>query len=168
MHLTDLRIRQFVIDEVRLSSEEIEHSDNCSSCIHRVRDEILSQMHAANGAPTDRTESKPVQFARMQTVRQVDRKWEETAFPGVEICRLFVDGEGGGALIVKMQPGAIYPMHEHGGREQFYLISGDMRIGVKSFNAGDYHRAESGTVHEVVSTIGGCSCLVVGYIGITS
>lgn len=167
MHLTELRIRQFVIDQIRLSSEEIQHSDNCSSCILRVRDAIMSQIHAPQVARPARTESKLVQFARMQTVRQEDQEWEETEFPGVEICRLFVDGEGGGALIVKMQPGAIYPTHEHGGREQFYIISGDMRIGVKGFKAGDYHRAESGTVHEVVSTIGGCSCLVIGYIGIT-
>jgi len=67
-----------------------------------------------------------------------------------------------------MQAGAVYPTHSHGGREQFYIVSGDIRIGPDLFKAGDYHRAEAGTVHETVSTTGGCSCLVVGYIGITS
>jgi anti-sigma factor ChrR (cupin superfamily) len=158
---------QLALEQTKLSPEEIAHSNDCTLCIGRVRDAIISQFLSRQPTPGD-DEPKVLQFSPMQTVRKEDQQWEETPFPGVQVCRLFVDGEGNGSLFINMQPGAVYPAHEHGGREQFYVVSGDMRIGPALFKAGDYHRAEAGTVHETVSTIGGCSCLVVGYIGIAS
>jgi CRP/FNR family transcriptional regulator, cyclic AMP receptor protein len=105
-------------------------------------------------------------LALFETVRKDDRQWTETQCPGIRICNLFDDVSAKhGAILVRMEAGAIYPDHQHKGREQFYVIEGDVRVGTDVLYAGDYHRAEASTYHRQVSTEGGCVCIILGYVG---
>jgi CRP-like cAMP-binding protein len=105
-------------------------------------------------------------LAPLETIRANERRWLETPYPGIWICNLFGDTtEKHGAIFVKMAAGALYPDHQHMGREQFYVIEGDVRVGTDILLAGDYHRAEASTYHKRVTTRHGCTCIILGYVG---
>lgn len=105
-------------------------------------------------------------LAPLETIRANERRWLETPYPGIWICNLFGDTtEKHGAILVKMAAGALYPDHQHMGREQFYVIEGDVRVGTDILIAGDYHRAEASTYHKRVTTRHGCTCIILGYVG---
>ena len=58
-----------------------------------------------------------------------------------------------------MEAGAALPHHEHGGTEECYVVTGDLRDGDLLLKAGDYIRFERATRHKVVSPTG-CLLLV--------
>ncbi len=64
-------------------------------------------------------------------------------------------------MMVRMEPGASYPAHRHGGAEECFVISGDLRTGAVHLRAGDWQRADAGSRHPVQSTDGGCVLLLV-------
>ena len=89
-------------------------------------------------------------------------EFEPTAVEGVEVRRLQLDEEQGTATsLYRMQPGSSYPPHVHGGREECYVLSGDLQSGEQRMRAGDYQVAEKGSVHGVQSTEGGCLLFIV-------
>lgn len=88
--------------------------------------------------------------------------WEPAGQEGVEVRRLFVDqSRERVTMLVKMTPGTAYPRHRHGGAEECYVVSGDLRVGDRRMVAGDYQHAAHGSIHGVQSTEGGCLLLVV-------
>ena len=51
--------------------------------------------------------------------------WEETKFPGIRMKMLFSDPEKGmSTMLLKMEPGATVPLHEHTAIEQTYVLEG--------------------------------------------
>jgi CRP-like cAMP-binding protein/quercetin dioxygenase-like cupin family protein len=132
-----------------------------------VRAEMMADMVLAGKTPAPTSRARKVaSLAPLETVRKNERRWVETSSPGIWICNLFDDTtEKHGAIFVKMTAGAIYPDHQHMGREQFYVIEGDVRVGNEVLNAGDYHRAEKSTFHKQVTTKHGCTCIILGYVG---
>lgn len=88
--------------------------------------------------------------------------WEKTGVEGVEVKQLYVDHKRNYVtMLVRMQPGSAYPSHRHGGFEECYVISGDLVVGDIIMAAGDYQRAEGGSIHVVQSTHGGCLLYIV-------
>lgn len=87
--------------------------------------------------------------------------WAATRLAAVETKPLFRDpGRGYATQLVRLLPGAAYPPHRHAEAEEIYVLEGDLNVsGVEMF-AGDYCRAEPGTVHEGVRTRDGCVFLV--------
>jgi quercetin dioxygenase-like cupin family protein len=64
-------------------------------------------------------------------------------------------------MLVRMEPGSSYPGHVHGGPEECYVISGDLRVGDSlHMRAGDYQRVAAGMTHPVQSTDEGCLLLI--------
>jgi len=91
-----------------------------------------------------------------------DTAFEPTGVEGIVARRLFVDVENDRVtMIVRMQPGTAYPGHVHGAAEECYVIAGELTIGPRTLRAGDYQRAEAGSVHEVQSTATGCVLFLV-------
>jgi quercetin dioxygenase-like cupin family protein len=87
--------------------------------------------------------------------------FEPTAIPGITTRRLAVDRPARRvSMLVRMEPGTRYPSHRHGGAEECYVIAGDLRVGDVNMRAGDFQRAEAGSVHPVQSTDGGCLLLI--------
>jgi anti-sigma factor ChrR (cupin superfamily) len=90
-----------------------------------------------------------------------EASWERTAVEGVAIRTLFVDPENNQfTALVRMEPGASYPRHVHGGPEQCFVLEGDLRVGDEVLHAGDYQRAPTGSCHGVQSTEQGCLLLI--------
>jgi quercetin dioxygenase-like cupin family protein len=88
--------------------------------------------------------------------------WEPTGVEGIEARRLSVDRENDRAtFLARMAPGTSYPAHRHAGPEECYVLSGDLRVGDLHMHAGDYQRADPGSIHGVQSTDAGCLLLLV-------
>lgn len=103
--------------------------------------------------------------AEFLSIRGGEGDWVEMG-EGVLIKRLFVDSASGLATsLVKMRPGTSLPRHRHRGVEQFFVIEGDCRVHGEELGPGDYHRAETGSVHESTYTVNGTMLLLIASEG---
>ncbi|HJR75819.1 MAG TPA: cupin domain-containing protein [Nitrospiraceae bacterium] len=93
-------------------------------------------------------------------VRALGGTWLPTPGPGVTVKPLFVDPvRRTETYLIRAQPGSRMPKHRHVTADQTLFLEGDGRIGTMLLEAGDFYRAEAGTVHEVSWTDGGCLCI---------
>jgi anti-sigma factor ChrR (cupin superfamily) len=91
-----------------------------------------------------------------------DGGWEPTATPGVEARQLFLDTAARRVtMMVRMAAGSSYPAHRHGGAEECFVVSGDLRTGDVHMHAGDWQRADKGSRHPDQTTDGGCVLLLI-------
>lgn len=94
-------------------------------------------------------------------VRSGSGKWRPTPWQGITFMKLFHDKETGAATsLLRVEPGAKYPAHRHGGVEQSWVVEGSCRIGSITIRAGDYACAYGGTEHGVLVSEEGCVLLV--------
>src|SRR4030095_8495110 len=63
--------------------------------------------------------------------------------------------------LVRMSPGTALPVHQHIGVEHVYVIEGDCTVAGQRLTSGDYQRAETGSIHETTSTVGGTLLLLI-------
>ena len=85
----------------------------------------------------------------------------KTVADGIEIKRLWHSRQSGrSAYMLRMQPGAVMPMHDHHGDEESLVLEGDMQINGVAFGPGDFQVAFAGTKHPLITTRGGCLCFV--------
>jgi anti-sigma factor ChrR (cupin superfamily) len=97
-----------------------------------------------------------------RTVRADEGRWHVLPFPGVAVKTLSVDENRGTAtILMRFQPGARLPAHDHHGDEESYVVSGSCRIGSIHLRQGDFHRAGAGSHHGDVVSDEGCVLLLV-------
>lgn len=95
------------------------------------------------------------------SIHASEGQWHEVQ-AGVMLKQLYVDRRNGIATsLVKMLPGTSLPPHSHAGPEQFYVLEGDCHVGGQRLGPGDYHRAETGSIHESTYTVDGTLFLLV-------
>ncbi|MEK6300355.1 MAG: cupin domain-containing protein [Acidobacteriota bacterium] len=98
---------------------------------------------------------------RFLSIHGDEGKWLDVG-EGVRIKRLHMDNASGLATsLVRMPAGASLPRHRHRGVEQFFILEGDCYVHGEKLGPGDYHRAETGSVHESTYTINGTMFLLV-------
>ncbi|HZU25718.1 MAG TPA: cupin domain-containing protein [Bryobacteraceae bacterium] len=92
----------------------------------------------------------------MTLVRKGESPWRK-ALPGVEMRRLLGDK----TLLVRMQPGTVYPEHEHPLDEQCYVLEGSITDsdGITAY-AGDFVCMAAGSTHRPIHTKDGCLLLI--------
>ena len=73
--------------------------------------------------------------------------WEETRFDGIQVKTLLTDSSGLLTTLVKMQPGAILPDHEHVEFEQSWVIEGRLVDDEGEATAGNYVWRPGGSRH---------------------
>jgi mannose-6-phosphate isomerase-like protein (cupin superfamily) len=93
----------------------------------------------------------------MQIVRGTEAPWIQMPFPGVAMRRLIGDK----TLMVRMQPGAVFPRHDHPAAEQCYVLEGSLTDsdGVTVY-AGDFVVVSKGITHEQLHSETGCTLFV--------
>jgi anti-sigma factor ChrR (cupin superfamily) len=99
--------------------------------------------------------------AGLYVSRAGDGGWEAGRHPGTSRRVLYVDRERQRVtLLLRMEPNATYPAHDHPDVEECYVLEGELRLGGMVFGPGDYQRHEAGTGHEVQTTESGCVVLL--------
>ena len=89
--------------------------------------------------------------------------WQPTGIRGIQCRTLFNDAvRKYSTYLVRMDPGTVYPSHRHSDLEEVYVLEGDLLVEGYVMRAGDYCRAEAGTVHAEVRTESGCVLFALG------
>ncbi|MBT8101172.1 MAG: cupin domain-containing protein [Gammaproteobacteria bacterium] len=89
------------------------------------------------------------------TIRSGEGDWIEI-LPNVRKKRLKIDREAGmESYLLRLEPSATLPAHEHEADELCYVIEGDLSFGDIYLEAGDYHYARKGSRHGGVNTVNG-------------
>jgi quercetin dioxygenase-like cupin family protein len=87
-------------------------------------------------------------------------EWRPSRFPGVSLKVLRRDEESGeSASLVRLEPGASVPAHDHPAGEEVFVLEGDVRIGRHQMKAGDYLYTPPDAKHAAASDRG-CVFLV--------
>ena len=93
-------------------------------------------------------------------VRSAQMAWRDLG-PGVSMKMLFNDSAGVRAtMLLRLAPGGKLVAHRHRQVEEFYVLEGNCICAGEFLQAGDYHRAEAGSVHPITSSDAGCLALV--------
>lgn len=99
--------------------------------------------------------------ARLTIVRSDEGRWTPGAAAGSLVKRLLREPAAGRVTaLVSMQPGAVYPSHQHADTEELYMLEGDLDVQGRPLGPGDYCAAVGGTVHRSAATTGGCRFIV--------
>ncbi len=101
--------------------------------------------------------------AEIHVLRREAMQWRATPFEGVTYRSLFIDGGTKmQTLILRLDPGAIYPRHRHAQPEQCLVLSGDIEMSdTVRLNAGDFEWMAGETIHDAIRTRGGCELLII-------
>ncbi len=122
----------------------------------KIADPDSAAFHSA--AP----QKDPVASAEVFTCRHEEGVWEETGLPGVSFKKLFVDQQRDYVtLLLRLEAGATYPSHQHGGYEECLVLEGDVRSGEVRLRGGDYQRMTGGSLHHALYTQAGCLLLLI-------
>jgi quercetin dioxygenase-like cupin family protein len=92
------------------------------------------------------------------TIRADEGSWQRIA-TGVE-RKILYRTEGRVTYLIRGQPGARLPGHEHDDDEEIYVLSGDLTMDTVTLRAGDFHLARRGVQHPTATTAEGCMLLV--------
>jgi quercetin dioxygenase-like cupin family protein len=99
-------------------------------------------------------------MAEPVVVRSGDEQWRGLKVPGVSVKALRRDpGTGGSTALVRLEPGARFPAHNHPAGEEVFVLEGDVQIGSHRLTTGDYLYTPPDGKH-AASTQGGCIFLV--------
>ena len=99
------------------------------------------------------------------TVWAADAAWIDTGLPGIRARVLAVDkARSLVTLVIRAEPGAVYPSHKHHGPEECFVISGSVVIDGRVLRAGDFHHADEDSDHGEITTTEGAEVLIVGAI----
>jgi anti-sigma factor RsiW len=93
----------------------------------------------------------------MRIVRGHDSPWIRMRIPGVEIRPLIGDK----TFMLRMQPAAVFPQHDHPHAEQCYVLEGSITDsdGV-TLHAGDFVVMSGGIQHAPLRSETGCTLLI--------
>jgi len=99
-------------------------------------------------------------LAGIHLTRSTDGTWQDFC-EGIQIKTLWRSTKSGRhVFLVRIQPGAILPEHRHAGDEECMVLEGDMVVNGVSFGPGDFQVAFASTVHPVITSRGGCTCMI--------
>jgi len=113
----------------------------------RIKDKLMAQI-----------KSMPVLHPGVLTiVRASDGDWLQTPFAGITMKQLFYDpASGNQSVLVRMDPGSVYPCHHHKGLEHSLVLEGDAIFSDHTLHAGDYEVGASDHDHSSITTSNGC------------
>jgi anti-sigma factor ChrR (cupin superfamily) len=120
-----------------------------------LRDRVLEQVRGSSRVPGVLLKDSGVLI-----LRSAEMPWTHMG-PGIDCKTLFLDRVRHYAtLLVRLQPGVSYPGHRHADSEEIFVLSGDFRVNGIVMGAGDYWRANAGSIHPEAHTESGCTMLL--------
>lgn len=112
---------------------------------------LWNKIEAAIGSESEALEGRLI-------AELAEGDWEPVA-PGID-SKLMWNGR---TTLLRCAPGAILPNHMHDDEEHLLVLSGDLVIGGRTFNGGDYIRSRRGFDRFLHMTRTGC--LILSQIG---
>ncbi len=101
-------------------------------------------------------------------VRSKQKKWEPLIekgihYEGISVMSLHYDEQKqrSTTILLKFEPGATYPYHNHPAGEQVLVLEGDATFNTTILKAGDYLYTPPGFKHSVTSATGATLFFVV-------
>jgi anti-sigma factor ChrR (cupin superfamily) len=145
-------------DDVTLSREAADHLAALSMALPpvtpppAVKDRLLA------------TIGKPKRVVReMGALRADEGEWRAGGVPGVSYKPLYLDRASGLlTMLVRMEPGTVYPQHRHAKAEQCLILDGDVIQEGQVYGPGDFTWARAGSLHPEFRTENGNLLLIVG------
>jgi anti-sigma factor ChrR (cupin superfamily) len=150
------------------------HLDGCACCQREIQKlqpvlRALDQWPGAELPPPESLwnrlagefEQADVVARRFSELPELEAaSWEQPA-PGIYCKILATDAEHRVSMLVRLDPGVEYPPHTHAGVEELHLLDGELWIDDRKLTAGDFNRAEPGTVDHRVWSETGCTCVLI-------
>jgi anti-sigma factor ChrR (cupin superfamily) len=96
-----------------------------------------------------------------KVVRQDEGEWQAMPFPGVTVKRLHHNRGGDITMLIRLEPGAVFPGHPHKSGEHCYVLEGDVHFGDLTMGPGDYQWASGDTEHSGSYSENGCLLLMI-------
>jgi quercetin dioxygenase-like cupin family protein len=82
------------------------------------------------------------------SIRADELQWKPHRIDGIECAVLFLDPVSRmRTLMVRARGGIKYPVHQHQGVEEIYMLEGELEIEGNIYGAGDYIRSSPNTIH---------------------
>jgi hypothetical protein len=82
---------------------------------------------------------------------------------GASVKLLYHNNKSGTyTALVRLAPGAQFPPRKHVQTEEMFMVSGSALVGEVEMRAGEYCRADEGSVHPPIRSVQGCSFLLSG------
>ena len=156
--------------------EQVELQARLDTLTLEQRSEVARLYDAATAVALSLPPSEPPPRARERllaaartpstyTVWAADAAWTDTGLPGIRARVLAVDKMRSlVTLVIRAEPGAVYPSHKHHGPEECFVISGSVVIDGRVLRAGDFHHADEDSDHGEITTTEGAEVLLVGAI----
>jgi len=102
------------------------------------------------------------QINQNQLVRSNETEWKslteihEDNVTGIYVKSLMFDDETqrSPTILLKFEAGAKYPLHNHPGGEEVFVLKGDIHLGKDHLHAGDYLFTAPNNLHAVRSDSG--------------
>jgi quercetin dioxygenase-like cupin family protein len=110
----------------------------------------------------ERIMARAATTGRLFTIRESEGEWKAPGIKGITMKVLSIDRERRSAvLLVRAEPGAVYPSHRHSGAEECYVISGEIVVQGQRLRAGDFHHADAGSAHDPLFSDTGAEVMLV-------
>ena len=94
-------------------------------------------------------------------LRPAEGQWSPGPYPGTRLQVLSTDLRRNYMLVyIELEPGAIFPEHDHRGAEELFIVQGDLITEGRHLRAGDFVHGEAGTHHHDLRSPGGCHALL--------
>jgi anti-sigma factor ChrR (cupin superfamily) len=88
-------------------------------------------------------------------VEVLNAPWQSSKFPGIQHKVLYDDKASGmSALLFRLAPGAVVPLHEHTGVEMTYVLEGSLQDDEGVCTAGNFVWRPAGNTREAVAPDG--------------
>lgn len=116
---------------------------------------LFARMDAAQGAPA-------ADERGLITIRADAGDWQRF-MPKVDMKVLMRQGDTL-TYLLRLEPGAVVPPHDHPQTEECVVLAGEARIGDLVVRAGDYHAAPAGKPHGLVSSESGALLFLRGAV----
>ena len=162
-----------------LSADEIsvfeDHLVTCAECLREI-ETLRPMIGSFTSWPTDilrppaslwkRLSQRIADESGSELISQPARmaakpEWKEVA-NGIFCKLLALDSKTSRVtMLVRLAPGTDYPPHRHASVEELHLLHGELMIDDKKISAGEFIRAEAGSVDHRVWSDTGCTCLLI-------
>jgi len=127
-----------------------------------VKERLLNRIRATVALPSAASATSRIPEGLQFLAGAETSGWKQLPVPGAWIKLLsFERARGYAVLLGKLDPGTRYPAHVNAGPEDFYVLTGDLRVGDRVLGPGDFHHADAGSYHEENWSAEGCTLLAV-------